>query len=230
MRTALRILTLLLVCSPAFTQQAPPRFEIGAQFSTLSLERPSQIVGNGFDPCCGRIVPGTGTRTEPGVGGRFTYNLTSYLALEAEGNLFPRRETTGSMPGGRIFQGQFGVKAGKRFQKFGVFGKARPGFVGFTEVTKLLSTSTIGPSGPLNQVFTVGTFGTRKDIYFSADLGGVLEFYPSRRIVTRVDVGDTIVRYGTFHQAGFILSRAIIERGPETKHNLQISAGVGFRF
>jgi hypothetical protein len=230
MRKVTCIFTVLLICSPAFTQQALPRFEAGAQFTMLSLERPSQIVGNGFDPCCDRVVPSTGKRTEPGVGGRFTYNLTSYLAFEAEGNLFPRSETTGSMPGGRIFQGQFGVKAGKRFRKFGVFGKARPGFVGFTQVSKLLSTSTIGPSGPLNQVFTVGRFGTVKDIYFSTDLGGVFELYPSRRIFTRVDVGDTIVRYGTFHQAGYILSRAIIERGPETKHNLQISAGVGFRF
>ena len=25
-----------------------------------------------------------------------------------------------------MFQGQFGVKAGKRFQKWGMFGKARP--------------------------------------------------------------------------------------------------------
>ncbi|HMJ25804.1 MAG TPA: hypothetical protein VK475_08245 [Pyrinomonadaceae bacterium] len=230
MRTVLCILTLLLVSSTVTAQREVPRFEIGAQFSLLSLQRPREIVGNGQDPCCDRVVPGNGKRTEPGVGGRFTYNLTSSLAFEAEGNLFPKNETDGSMPGGRMFQGQFGIKAGKRFQKFGIFGKARPGFVGFTEVSKLLSTSTIGPSGPLNQVFTVGTFGTRKDVYFSTDLGGVVEFYPSRRIVTRFDVGDTIIRYGIFHRAGFILSRAIIERGPETKHNLQFSAGVGFRF
>lgn len=230
MRTAQCIFTILFVTSAAFSQQTVPRFEIGAQFSLLSLKRPSQIVSNGIDPCCDRVVPGTGARREPGMGGRFTYNLTQHLAFEAEGNLFPRSETNASMPGGRIFQGQFGVKAGRRFRKFGLFGKARPGFVGFTEVSKLLSTSTLGPSGPLNQVFTVGTFGTRKDIYFSTDVGGVLEFYPSRRFVTRVDVGDTIIRYSAFRQSGYILSRAIIERRPETKHNLQLSAGVGFRF
>jgi hypothetical protein len=183
-----------------------------------------------MDPCCDRVVAGVGSRTEPGVGGLFTYNLTSNLAFEAEGNLFPRKEMTGSMPGGRIFQGQFGVKAGKRFRRFGVFGKARPGFVGFTEVSKLISTFTIGPSGPLNQVFTVGRFGKAREVYFSTDLGGVVEFYPSRRIVTRIDIGDTIIRYGTFQQAGIYLSRAILERPPETKHNLQFSAGVGFRF
>ena len=229
-RTTLCMLILLFVSGTALAQQDVPRFEIGAQFSLFSLQRPSQIVGNGMDPCCDRVVPGTGHRNEPGVGVRFTYNLTANLAFEAVGNLFPRKETTGAMPGGRIFQAQFGVKAGKRFRKFGVFGKARPGLVGFTEVTKLIGTFTIGPSGPLNQVFTVGRFGTGKDVYFSADLGGVVEFYASRRIVTRFDVGDTIIRYGTFHQAGYILSRAIIERPPETKHNLQFSAGLGFRF
>jgi hypothetical protein len=229
-RAALPIFILFHLYGAALAQQAVPKFEIGTQFSLLSLQRPSQIVGNGFDPCCTRVVPGTGHRTEPGFGGRFTYNLTNNLAFEAEGNLFPRSETNQSMPGGKIYQGQFGVKAGKRFRKFGFFGKARPGFVGFTEVTRLLSTFTTAPAGPLNQVFTLGRFGTGKDTYFSTDLGGVVEFYPSRRIVTRVDVGDTIIRYGTFHQAGVILSRAIIERPPETKHNLQFSAGVGFRF
>jgi hypothetical protein len=221
---------ILFLAIPAVGQQAVPRFELGAQFSLLSLERPSQIVGNGFDPCCGRVVPGVGRRTEPGLGARFTYNLTANIAFEAEGNLFPRTETNGSMPGGKIFQGQFGLKAGKRFRRFGIFGKARPGFVGFTEVNKLISTSTIGPTGPLNQVFTVGRFGIGRDVYFSTDLGGVVELYPSRRIFTRFDVGDTIIRYGTFRQAGVFLSRAIIERPPETKHNLQFSAGVGFRF
>lgn len=33
-----------------------------------------------------------------------------------------------------MFQGQFGGKIGKRFDRWGVFGKARPGFVGFSRV------------------------------------------------------------------------------------------------
>ena len=228
-RTSLPIFFLLFTNSATVAQQPVSKFEIGAQFSLLSLQRPSQIVGNGIDPCCDRVVSGAGRRTEPGVGVRFSYNLTVNIAFEAEGNLFPRKEISGSMPGGRVFQGQFGVKAGKRFRRFGIFGKARPGFIGFTEVNKLISTFTIGPAGPLNQVFTVGKFGTGREVYFSTDLGGVVEFYPSRRIVTRFDVGDTIIRYGIFRQGGVFLSRAIIERPPETKHNLQFSAGVGFR-
>lgn len=228
-RIATAIFLLLLLNTAALAQDAP-KFEVGAQFSVLSLNRPGLLVPHPIDPGFIGVGPGVGKRTEPGLGARFTYNLTNSIAFEAETNLFPRSEATTTMPGGRVFQGQFGVKAGRRFQRFGVFGKARPGFVGFTQVTKLIDTFTIGPSGPLNQVFTVGRFGVGKEVYFSTDLGGVLEFYPSRLIVTRIDVGDTIVRYGTFHGQGSSLSHAIIERPAETKHNLQFSAGVGFRF
>lgn len=229
-RIALAISILLLVNRAALAQQALPRFEIGVQFSLLSLQRPSQIVGNGFDPGAIRVAPGVGKRTEPGIGGRFAYNLTNSLAFEAEGSLFPRSEVGRGMPGGRIFQGQFGVKAGKRFRRFGIFGKARPGIVGFTQVSKLISTTTTLPAGPLNQVFTVGRFGVGQDVYFSMDLGGVVEYYPSRRVFARFDLGDTIISYGTYREAGAFLSRAIIERPPETKHNLQFNAGIGFRF
>ncbi len=225
------IFFLLLVNFAALAQDVP-KFEAGAQFSVLSLTRPHVLVGGGFGlslPCCDRVIPGVGRRTEPGFGARFTFNLTNNVAFEAEGNLFPRREGIVSMPdghvstpGGRVFQGQFGIKAGKRFRRFGVFGKARPGFVGFTEVSKLISTFTVGPIG--TQVFTVGIFDSGKEIYFSTDLGGVVEFYRSRRIVSRIDVGDTIIRYGTYRAGGTFLSRAIIERPPETKHNLQFSA------
>ena len=229
-RIAIAIFILLLVNHAASAQQALPKFEVGAQFSLLSLQRPSQIVGNGFDPGAVRVTPGVGSKTEPGIGGRFTYNLTNNLAFEAEGNLFPRSEVAQRMPGGRIFQGQFGVKAGKRFRRIGIFGKARPGFVGFTQVSKLISTTTTLPAGPLNQVFTVGAFGLGKDVYFSMDLGGVVEYYPARRIFARFDLGDTIIRYRIYREAGAFLSRAIIERPPETKHNLQFSAGIGLRF
>ena len=222
------IFFMLLVNAAALAQDVP-KFEVGVQFSVLSLNRPSVLVTGRIDPGFIGFGPGVGSRTEPGLGARFTYNLTKSIAFEAETNLFPRREDTVAMPGGRIFQGQFGVKAGKRFQRFGIFGKARPGFVGFTQVTKLVETFTV-PADPFGRVFTLGKFAVGKDVYFSTDLGGVVEFYPSRRILTRIDLGDTIIHYGTFRGIGAFLSHAIVERPPETRHNLQFSAGVGFRF
>ena len=62
------------------------------------------------------------------------------------------------------------------------------------------------------------------------DVGGVIELYVSRRIMTRMDIGDTIIKYGEFAGEGFSVSNAIIRRPPETRHNIQFTAGVGFRF
>lgn len=234
-------LIILLLAIPARSQQAVPRFEIGAQFSLLSLNQPSQLVQNPLDPGFVGFAPRTNKRTEPGFGGRFTYNLTNNVAFEAEGNLFPRSEFSntaangifqgdfGPVPRGRIFQAQFGAKVGKRFRRFGIFGKARPGFVGFTKVNKLLSTFEVA-NAPGLPPFVVGRFGTGKALYFSTDFGGVVEYYASRRFFTRFDLGDTIIHYGSFPGPGAFLSRAIILRPPEMKHNLQFSAGAGFRF
>ncbi len=238
----LAIFLLMLLSGTALAQQDLPRFEIGAQFSLLSLNQPGKLIENSLDPGFVGSGPSNRKRNEPGFGGWFTYNLTNSIALEAEVNLFPRSEFSqrapngifegdfGAVPRGRIFQGQFGVKAGKRFRRFGIFGKARPGFVGFTKVNKLLSTTTTTPAGPLNQVFTVGTFGVGKKTYFSVELGAVVEYYVSRRVFMRFVLGDTVIRYQSFPGPGAFLSRAIIIRPPETRHNLQFSAGVGFRF
>jgi hypothetical protein len=126
-----------------------------------------------------------------------------------------------------MLQGQFGIKAGKRFDRWGVFGKARPGFVGFTQASELVGTHTILFSG---QPFVLGDFHVNKTIYPSFDFGGVVEFYISRRWMTRMDFGDTVIRYGKYQVGGFALSLAITTRPPETHHNFQYSAGIGFRF
>lgn len=218
--------------APPRPQQVVPRFEIGAHFSLVSLNQPSRLVRHPQDPGFIEIAPGQVRQIGPGFGGRFTYNLTNSIAFEAEGNLFPRNEfdgvpgSLGSEPGGRVFQSQFGIKAGRRFRTFGIFGKARPGFVGFTKVNKLLSLTTPALSPPT----TVGTFGVGKELYFSTDLGVVVEYYRSRRTFARFDLGDTIIRYSSFPGPGAFPSRAIIVRPPETRHNFQFNAGLGFRF
>ena len=201
-----------------------PRFEVGAQFSTLQRRKPQPLFNSPT------IVPDDFERDNRyGGGARFTYNLTEYIAVEAEGNFFPKKDEFRdlSSPGGNIIQAQFGVKIGKRFKRFGFFGKARPGFVRFSEASEMTGTRTITFN---NQQFTVGEFRVGKATYFSTDVGGVAEFYPSRRLVARFDIGDTIIRYGAYRRESLILSIPFLERPAETKHNLQFSAGVGFRF
>lgn len=111
-----------------------------------------------------------------------------------------------------MFQGQFGAKIGKRFERWGWFAKARPGFLGFTEVLVFPARPQV--PGPVTSV---------RKYYPSLDVGGVVEFYISRRWMARFDVGDTIVRYGEFQ----IFDRVFPK---ETHHNLQLSSGIGFRF
>lgn len=192
-----------------------PKYEVGVQFT--SITEPS------YD----------GGHTEPGFGGRFTFNLNRSVSLEAEGNFFPHKcRSCGGGFGdsnGNIVQGFFGVKAGKRFQKWGIFAKGRPGLVSFSQGdTRYVNTGVGGP-------FPFEFLHTRLT-NFAADVGGVLEFYPSKRIVARFDAGDTMIHYGrrqtnflTFDPLG-VPSLVPFTLRAETRHNFQFSAGVGFRF
>ncbi|MCA1593135.1 MAG: porin family protein [Acidobacteria bacterium] len=204
-----------------------PRYEVGVQFSTLVFNPPRPVFG--FPVIFSDDIS---VNPEAGFGGRFTFNLNDNVGLEAQGDFYPRKSFAGNTSGGYPSQMQFGAKIGRRFDKFGVFGKARPGFVSFSRVRQLVGTQviTFSPQPGVSQQFIIGIFADKRKTYFSADVGGVVEFYPSRRIMTRFDMGDTIIHYSRRHEQGFSLSQNIIEIAPETKHNLQISAGIGFRF
>src|SRR6185295_15733195 len=93
-----------------------PKFEVAGEFTTLEREAFSQ------------------RRTEPGFGGRFTYNLNKTVACEGAGYYFPK-QCFQCRNGGTITEGLAGVKVGKRFEKWGVFAKARPGGITFSEGT-----------------------------------------------------------------------------------------------
>lgn len=209
------------VGTSANDRKETPRFEVGAQFTSLSVDPPSTI--------CAFCVSVTDQRihTEPGVGGRFTFNITDNIAVEAEGNYYTRDRSFLPDPSGHMYQGQFGVKVGKRFENWGLFGKARPGFVGFTEVAELISTR-IQFFGTFPVV--LGDFRTVRQHYPTLDVGGVVEFYISRRWMARFDVGDTIIRYGALQTNGFSVANPVITRSAETHHNFQVTSGIGFRF
>lgn len=205
---------MVLCCAPfqALPQtQDPPKFEVAAEFTTF--ER-----GSFFDH-----------RTEPGLGGRFTYNLNKTFALEAAGYFFPK-QCFNCENNGRVLQTVGGVKVGKRFEKWGIFGKVRPGIVSFSDGERNLS-----PTGPpLLSPFEV-TFN--RVTSFATDIGGVVEFYPSKRIVTRFDAGDTIIYFTrrTTNDFRFNPITNLFEIGPVTRparttHSFQFVASVGFRF
>ena len=55
-------------------EEDAPKVEVGAQFSSLSVNIPDTPF----------------TETQAGFGGRVTYNFTDSFAVEAEGNFFPK--------------------------------------------------------------------------------------------------------------------------------------------
>lgn len=238
--TIVSILTSLFFSgTEVLAQGDTPRFEVGGQFSLLFRNRPSVQFGefltpDNIDEFFPRRV------SKPGFGARFTYNLTNHIALETEGNFFPERGEVFGVPDGDILQCQVGVKIGKRFKKVGFFGKVRPGFVTFSKTSHFIrfeTESVFHPSRGVNVLVEVPQFRIGKASYFSTNIGGVVEFYPSRRVVTRFDVGDTIIRYGEYGEQAVVVCPLccpcvpqLFLRPPQTRHSLQFSAGVGFRF
>ncbi len=178
-------------------QSNEKKFEVGGQFAYM--RQSSQ--------------DGIGHTRDLGFGGRFTFNITNAVGLEAEMNFFPNERDV--IERGRKTQGLFGVKAGLRRNSFGLFAKLRPGFMRFSRVFDCPSDfQSCHEGGKMEFVF---------------DAGGVFEFYPSGRITLRIDAGDTIIHFGeTAFIDAFPVGRVTIPGA--TTHNLQMNAGVGIRF
>jgi len=215
--TITTIIILFYSCTGYAQSSDAKKFEVGVQFSALGISDPTSL---------NLSSPGSPqSRNEAGFGGRFGYNLNRYLALEAEVNFFPRnfKQVTTNFTGGRVTQGLFGIKAGIRKGKFGFFGKARPGFASSGNAT-----TAEFPNG--NGTDPNNRFGFKviRSTQLTADIGGVVEFYPSRRTIIRFDAGDTITRYPdiqfTVFPAGNIVKETVYS------HKAQFSAGFGFRF
>jgi outer membrane protein with beta-barrel domain len=217
-------LMLAIPCLTARAQSDEKRFEVGGQFSILQVE--TLFVNR----------PGFGfTLSENqdhvfGFGGRAGYNFSKYFALEGEVNFFPESD---DVKGGTKTQALFGVKAGKRFEKVGLFAKARPGFIRYEKGDYVFASGVVcvlifpPPLACMNPVARTN---------FAIDLGGVVELYPSKRTIIRFDAGDTIVRFPArsvaaddpnFGPPGYM---SAVPVPPETKHQFQASVGFGFRF
>lgn len=191
---AIGVSILMFTGGLARAQSDVPRFEVGAQYSLLN-----------FDTFAGFSKA---HRRESGIGGRFTINFNKYVAAEAQVDYFPNEDierigTFNERLWGSKTLTVYGFKAGIRRNRFGIFAKARPGFIHFSEVPGFSC--------------IVGGGSCRQPAHnnFAFDVGGVFEYYPSRRIVVRVDAGDTIIRHRRFFG---------------TSSEFQSSIGVGLRF
>jgi len=153
---------LALKIPTARAQQEYSPVEIGAQFS-----------GNGLLNSRGDVG------YWGGYGGRFAYNMSHRLAFEAQIDYFPQFAPTRFLEqGGQTLHFSAGLR-GKVVQSkhFSVFGLIRPGFIHFTD-TQLLT----GPPGSSPGVKIAPA------TYFSLNLGGGVELYPSPRWILRLEL------------------------------------------
>jgi hypothetical protein len=209
------LLITFLIQSTVQAQSDVQRVEIGGHFIMMSKF-------DAVDRTAGELTEETDEFTlnlNLGLGGRFTVNLTRYLAMETEWNVLPQiNEYTG-----RKSQWFYGAKLGVRKNSYGIFAKARPGY--------MYMSREYCDDYPVfeGNYKCLGTY--KKNPAF--DVGGVLEYYPNKRSIVRLDVGDTIVHFNH-------INRYRPELGPEfnvatqvfggTTHSLQINLGVGIRF
>jgi hypothetical protein len=167
----------LVIADPsACAQSDPPRLEIGPQFSGLHLHY--RFVGR-------EGIEEIADDNWFGFGGWIGYNVTRRIAIEGAVTKFktdeilPRTFSTSAQPD---IQGLFGVKAGVRRSKYGVFGKVRPGFTRFTPVFDC-------------PAIDFSTCTQESHTGFSLDAGAVVEGYLSRRFLVRGDFGATYLHH-----------------------------------
>src|SRR5215471_10505012 len=192
------MIVVLIVPDIAGAQDTEQRYELGGLVTyTFLREIGTRDVGVGTD--------------SGGLGGRLVYRAFPWLDLETEINFLPGNSATS----GNHLQGFFGVKAGKRWKKVGIFVKARPGFIHFRR-------DPFGVGKPGGSPFSHERAASTEP---NIDLGGVIEYYTARGLILRFDLGDTVIRYGrrTVRTSSFLPAR---DAGGFMTHNWQGSFGI----
>jgi len=204
-RLRLVFLILVLVAGVAVrdgaAQSLARRFEIGAELAVLRL--------SDFGV------------TSKGVGGRASVDLSRWLTVEGEASFFPHDDLLigqTDLPQGphvayhrRRAEAFFGPKAGYRGDRFGVFGKVRPGFVRLTH-------KGMGCVGQVCSLMLLALPEYRTE--FALDYGGILDIYLSRHTLARIDLGDVMIRHRSWAPPCTSC----------TSHNFTSRMGIGFRF
>ena len=207
-RLILAIVLIVFLCGvrAASAQSIADRMEVAANLSLLRL--------SDFDA------------TNAGLGGRLSFDLTNWAAVETEVNFCPRDRVTHpksntSFGSYRVISDRsrtdalFGIKVGAQTGRLGAFLKARPG------VTRLADKGT-RCEGPSCAVILMLLARNRYSTEFAFDFGGGVEVYPTARTVARVELGDTMIRHRSFAPP--------CPASQCTSHNFSSRVGLGYRF
>lgn len=157
--------------------------------------------------------------TDPGVGGRVSWQPTALLGVEGEIDFYPGDLGERVAFSGSRVEGLFGATVGPRLGRLRPFAKLRPGFLTFREAPEPIACILIFPP-PVRCVLAGGR------TLFALDVGGGVEWLSSGRTFVRVDAGDRVVRY----PVPIIDTSGTIRREAFSGHDFRFSIGGGLRF
>jgi hypothetical protein len=186
----------------AMAQEEFSRFEIGGEFAAFR----------------GVSNPQADVSFFPGLGARFAYNWNRRLAFEAELDGLPQGlPPTILTQGGRALSAVFGTRA-KVLQSrhFAVFGLLRPGLLRFSSVGDTKNT----------------VVELHPHTFFTLNLGGGVEYYPTPRWILRFDITGNPYRIpNSFAQVIAIPSGKPVRLGlpGEINDQFRLTFGVGYR-
>ena len=143
-----------------------------------------------------------------GGGGRFGVQVAPWVV--AEGDV--ARLGGGDAGAGSVTQLFGGVKLGARAERFGLFAKLRPGLVRF-------GSDFLAPGVVCIAVFPPPESCLAERTSMAFDLGTVVEFYPTRRMLLRLDLSSTHIWY-----------RPRGDGDRQRRGAFQVSVGAGVRF
>ena len=138
--------------------KSDPRWKMGFQMTSVGLP-----VNNRNCPSCQDL--------HTGVGFNFDYRFAKYAYFDGEINFFPSSDTY-RQPGD-VHEFLAGLKIGRPFQSWGLFGEVRPGWVHYDI--------------PLTHGSYLST--TR----LAQNFGGTAEYYPSKHSALQFNLGTTLV-------------------------------------
>lgn len=159
--------------------------------------------------------------TDLGFGGRFGFRVRPLVGIEGELTFYPSDlPDEGAAATSSRLEGLFGLRVGPRYDRFSIFGKARPGFVRFAGASGPFACVLIYPP-PIDCVLAEGR------TVLALDLGGGVELYPTERSLVRIDVSSLLLRY-----PGPVIDRegAVLDDESFWRGNVRLSFGAGLRF
>jgi hypothetical protein len=149
---------------------------------------------------------------QQGAGFNLSYRFARYAYLDSEVDFFPGSGSSGRNGASR--QALVGLKVGYTSRNWGIFSQVRPGIIYSEKSLELGSTTVYGSA-------------TR----FALDLGGTLEYYPSRRGTLRLKMGTTLVHYlQPYTDPDQPPTSVLSSQYYSLQGNFQIATGYLFRF